>query len=304
MLRLPYRAPLCQDGLFGHLAATAVPGVEEWRAGAYRRTLRLPRGHGIVALRPRPEYINCRLTLTDLRDVSTAIARCRWLLDLDADPVAVDDLLHTDSVLAPLVDKVPGRRVPRTVDADEFAVRAVLGQQVPTTAARTRATRLVVAHGHPMSDPAGGLTHVFPDVATLATLDPATLAVPQARRTALFALIDALSRDEIDLSAGSDWRQVRAQLAELPGIGPWTVETIAMRALGDPNAFVSTDLGIRRAARDLGLPGTPSALAERAAAWRPWRAYAAQHLWATNDHAINRLPAGGKDCSCTEGTPP
>src|SRR6266511_5085445 len=134
-LRLPFRAPLCPDNLFGHLAATAVPGVEEWRDGAYRRTLRLPNGHGIATLRPMPDHVACRLTLTDLRDLSIAISRCRWLLDLDADPVAVDDVLRSDAVLRPLVAKDPGRRVPRTVDGPEFAIRAVLGQQVSTAAA-------------------------------------------------------------------------------------------------------------------------------------------------------------------------
>ncbi|HET9255098.1 MAG TPA: DNA-3-methyladenine glycosylase 2 family protein, partial [Pseudonocardiaceae bacterium] len=122
VLRLPFRAPLCPDNLFGHLVATAIPGVEEWHAGAYRHTLRLPHGYGVAALRPLPDHVECRLTLTDLRDLSTAIARCRWLLDLDADPAAVDELLRADPALAPLVDKGPGRRVPRTVDGAEFAV--------------------------------------------------------------------------------------------------------------------------------------------------------------------------------------
>ena len=138
-LRLPFRAPLEPSNLFGHLAATGVPGVEEWRDGAYRRTLRLPHGHGIAELRPLPDHVGCLLTLTDLRDLASAISRCRRLLDLDADPVAIGDLLATDHALAPLVRKAPGRRVPRTVDAAEFAVRAVLGQQISTAAARTHA---------------------------------------------------------------------------------------------------------------------------------------------------------------------
>ncbi|WP_425464788.1 AlkA N-terminal domain-containing protein [Nonomuraea terrae] len=291
-LRLPFRAPLCPGNLFGHLAATAVPGVEEWSDGAYRRTLRLPHGHGIATLRPEPDHIGCRLSLTDLRDLATAISRCRRLLDLDADPVAVDDLLRGDPVLAPLVDKDPGRRVPRTVDAAEFAVRAVLGQQVSTAAARTHAARLVTAHGEPIRDPAGGLTHLFPDPLALAGLDPAALALPQARRTTLTGLVAALAAGEIDLSVGGDWGRARGQLSALPGLGPWTVETVAMRALGDPDAFVATDLGIRVAARELGLPVTPAALTRRTEVWRPWRAYAVQYLWATGDHPINRLPTG------------
>jgi AraC family transcriptional regulator of adaptative response / DNA-3-methyladenine glycosylase II len=289
-LRLPFRAPLFPDNLFGHLAATAVPAVEEWRDGAYRRTLRLPHGPGVVALRPLPDHIGCTLSLTDLRDLSTAISRCRRLLDLDADPVAMGELLRADPALAPLVDKAPGRRVPRTVDADEFAVRAVLGQQVSTAAARTHAGRLAAAHGEPVDDPAGGLSRLFPDPAALAAIDPAGLALPRSRRETFAALAGALAAGRIDLGAGGDWQEARLRLAALPGIGPWTVDTIAMRGLGDPDAFTPTDLGVRLAARELGLPSTPGALTEHAAAWRPWRGYAVQYLWATSDHPINKLP--------------
>ncbi|WP_282701277.1 AlkA N-terminal domain-containing protein [Streptomyces sp. CC219B] len=289
-LRLPFRAPLNPDNLFGHLAATAVPGVEEWRDGAYRRTLRLPYGHGIVALAPRPDHIACRLTLSDLRDLPVAISRCRRMLDLDADPVAIDDRLHTDPLLAPLVDKAPGRRVPRTVDEAEFAVRAVLGQQVSTAAARTHAARLVTAHGEPVDDPEGGLTHLFPSPAALAAVDPESLAMPRTRRTTFTTLVSQLADGSIHLGVESDWQEARARLLALPGFGPWTVDVIAMRALGDPDAFLPTDLGIRRAAGELGLPSTPAALTARAAAWRPWRAYAVQYLWATDNHPINFLP--------------
>ena len=290
-LRLPFRQPLCPDNLFGHLAATAVPGVEEWRHGAYRRTLRLPHGSGIVAVRPHPDHIDCRLTLSDLRDLAVAISRCRRVLDLDADPVAVDEHLGSDPLLAPLVAKDPGRRVPRTVDPAELAVRAVLGQQVSTAAARTHAARLVVAHGEPIEDPDGSLTHLFPDAETLAGLDPETLALPRTRRRTLTTLVAALASGEIDLGPATDWAEARRLLLALPGFGPWTVETIAMRALGDPDAFLTGDLGVVGAARILGLPSTPAALEVASSAWRPWRAYAVQYLWATGDHAVNRLPA-------------
>ncbi|MFF4312566.1 AlkA N-terminal domain-containing protein [Streptomyces sp. 900105755] len=289
-LRLPFRAPLNPDNLFGHLAATAVPGVEEWRDGAYRRTLRLPYGHGIAALTPKPDHIACRLTLSDLRDLPVAISRCRRMLDLDADPVAVDDQLRTDPILAPLVDKAPGRRVPRTVDEAEFAVRAVLGQQVSTAAARTHAARLVAAHGTPVDDPEGGLTHLFPSPEALADVPPDSLAMPRTRRTTFTTLVGQLADGSLHLGVESDWAEARARLLALPGFGPWTVDVIAMRALGDPDAFLPTDLGIRRAAQELGLPGTPAALTARAAAWRPWRAYAVQYLWATDSHPINFLP--------------
>jgi AraC family transcriptional regulator, regulatory protein of adaptative response / DNA-3-methyladenine glycosylase II len=290
-VRLAYRTPLTPDNLYGHLVATAVPGVEEWRDGAYRRTLRLPHGPGVATLRPAPAgYVDCRLALTDLRDLSIAISRCRRTLDLDADPVAVDEALRADPVLRPLVAKGPGRRVPRTTDGPEFAIRAVLGQQVSTAAARTHASRLVQSYGEPVRDPGGGLTHLFPDPAVLAAMDPAELAFPRSRRTTLLRLAEALASGEVDLSAGSDWAESRARLAALPGIGPWTVEMVAMRALGDPDAFPATDLGVRYAARDLGLPDDAKALAGRSEPWRPWRAYAVQYLWATGDHAINRMP--------------
>ncbi|WP_105970196.1 AlkA N-terminal domain-containing protein [Streptomyces geranii] len=289
-LRLPFRAPLNPDNLFGHLATTAVPGVEEWRDGAYRRTLRLPYGHGIAALTPKPDHIACRLTLSDLRDLPVAISRCRRMLDLDADPVAVDEQLRTDPVLAPLVAKAPGRRVPRTVDEAEFAVRAVLGQQVSTAAARTHAARLVTAYGDPVDDPEGGLTHLFPTPQALAALDPESLAMPRTRRTTFTTLVAQLAEGTLHLGVESDWPEVRARLLALPGFGPWTADVIAMRALGDPDAFLPTDLGIRRAAQELGLPSTPAALTARASAWRPWRAYAVQYLWATDSHPINFLP--------------
>ncbi|MBH1938318.1 DNA-3-methyladenine glycosylase 2 family protein [Streptomyces sp. AV19] len=288
-LRLPFRAPFQPGNLFGHLAATAVPGVEEWRDGAYHRTLRLPHGHGTVSLAPRPGHIDCRLSLTDQRDLAGAISRCRRLLDLDADPEAVDALLRTDAHLAPLVDRAPGRRVPRTVDAGEFALRAVLGQQVSTAAARTLAARLVTAHGTPVTAP-GGLTHLFPTAEALAALDPGDLAMPAVRRGALLRLAEALASGELDLGTGCDWTRARAVLDGLPGTGPWTSGIIAMRALGDPDAFIPTDLGVRRAAARAGLPATPGALTRHAVAWRPWRAYAVQYLWAADDHPAARMP--------------
>jgi AraC family transcriptional regulator of adaptative response / DNA-3-methyladenine glycosylase II len=125
----------------------------------------------------------------------------------------------------------------------------------------------------------------------LAAADPASLALPRARRASVTALAGALAAGIIDLGVGTDWHEARRRLSALPGLGPWTVETIAMRALGDPDAFAPADLGVRAAAGRLGLPAAPAALTARAAAWRPWRAYAVQYLWATGEHAVNRLPA-------------
>jgi AraC family transcriptional regulator, regulatory protein of adaptative response / DNA-3-methyladenine glycosylase II len=288
LLRLPYRAPLCPDNLFGHLAATAVPGVEEVRDGAYRRTLSLAHGPGIVELTPANGHVAARMTLADLRDLTAAIARCRWLLDLDADPIAVDELLGADPQLRPVVRRAPGRRVPRCVDGSEMAVRAVLGQQVSTAAARTSAARLVAQFGQPVSDPHGGLTHLFP---TAQALRGAAVAMPASRQRCLAGLVDALAGERLALHPGCDRDEAMAVLERLPGIGPWTAHTIAMRALGDPDAFLAADLGVRRAAQTLGLPASPSALTARASPWRPWRAYAVQYLWSLSDHPINSWPA-------------
>ncbi|HET9877561.1 MAG TPA: AlkA N-terminal domain-containing protein [Mycobacterium sp.] len=289
-LRLPVRTPFAYEGVFGHLSATAVPGCEEVRDGAYRRTLQLPHGSGVVSLTPAPDHVRCLLVLDDFRDLATAIARCRRLLDLDADPEVVVEALTADPVLSPVVVKAPGQRIPRTVDEAELAVRVVLSQQVSTKAARTHLSRLVWAYGQPIVDPGGALTHTFPSVERLTEIDPARLAVPRARRRTLTALVAGLADGSIVLDAGSDWERARRQLLRLPGIGGWTAEVIAMRGLGDPDAFPVTDLGVRVAAEQLGLPTSPRTLTAHSARWRPWRSYATQHLWTTLDHAVNEWP--------------
>jgi AraC family transcriptional regulator of adaptative response / DNA-3-methyladenine glycosylase II len=286
-LRFPFRRPLCPDNLFGHLAATAVPGVEEVRGDTYRRSMRLAHGPGIVELTPAADHVACRVMLSDLRDLTTAIARCRWLLDLDADPVAIDDLLRSDPTLRPIVAGGEGRRVPRCVDGAELAVRAVLGQQVSTAAARTHAGRIVAQCGEPLVDADGGLTHLFPSPEALSEV---SLAMPGTRRRTLLALVDALRSERLSLDPGCDRAEALSVLSGLPGFGPWTTQVIAMRALGDPDAFPAADLGVRRAADALGLPGTPVALDARAERWRPWRAYAVQYLWSASAHPINHWP--------------
>jgi AraC family transcriptional regulator of adaptative response / DNA-3-methyladenine glycosylase II len=287
VLRLPFRRPLFPDNLFGYLAATAVPGVEEVLGATYRRTLRLAHGTGIVALTPTADHIVCRVDLADVTDLTSAIARCRRLLDLDADPEAIERSLSDDPLLAPLVAAAPGRRVPRTVDGEEFAVRAVLGQQVSMASARTAAGSLAGSHGEAVLDPLGGLTHLFPSTERLVDARP---QLPGGRMTTLAGLVDALATGRLDLGPGCDRDEARHILGGLPGIGPWTVEMVAMRALGDPDAFPVGDLGLRRAAEQQGLPGSRAALVADAERWRPWRAYATQYLWATSPHPINRWP--------------
>ena len=229
--------------------------------------------------------------LDDFRDLTTAIARCRRLLDLDADPETVIDVLGSDAVLAPVIAKAPGQRIPRTVDEAELAVRAVLGQQVSTKAARTHAGRLVTAYGQSVHDTNGALTHTFPSIEQLGDIDPAHLAVPESRRRTLTALITGLTDGSVVLNAGCDWDAARRQLLAIPGIGPWTAEVIAMRGLGDPDAFPATDLGLRLAAEQLGLPTDQRGLNARSRHWRPWRSYATQHLWTTLDHPVNHWPS-------------
>ena len=291
-LRLPLREPFNAEGVFAHLVATAVPGVEEYRpeTATYRRALRLPHGHGIVELVPRVDHVGCRLTLADLRDLTAAVNRCRRLLDLDADPVAVDAHLSLDPTLEPLVTKAPGRRVPRTVDPAELAMRAVLGQQVSTRSARTHAQRLVVACGEALATPDGGLTHCFPEAAAVADADPSVLAMPASRARTLRSLAAALADDSLVIDESSDRAELVHRLVALPGVGPWTASTIAMRAAGDPDAFLPGDLGVVSAARVLDLPVDPGGLRERAERWRPWRSYAVQYLWGLLDHPVSHLP--------------
>ncbi len=272
-VRLAAREPFDGAALLDFLAARAVPGVEEVAGGTYRRTLRLPGGPGVVALTPAPGHVRCALRLTDLADLPVAVERCRRLLDLDADPAAVADALSDDPVVGPLVAKRPGLRVPGHVDGAELAVRAVLGQQVSVAGARTLAGRLVAAYGAPLPAPDGGLTHLFPSPDTLAAADPADLPVPRARARALVALCRAIADGDVVLDRGADRTTTRDALLALPGIGPWTASYVAMRALGDPDAFLPTDLGVKHALAALGAD------ASAAESWRPWRSYALLHLW-------------------------
>jgi AraC family transcriptional regulator of adaptative response / DNA-3-methyladenine glycosylase II len=274
------------------LGARALPGVESLEGAWYRRTLRLPHGHAVAALAAPtargedalggPAYVDCDLALSDLRDLTAAVSRCRQLLDLDADPVAVWEALRGDPLVGPVVEHDPGRRVPGAADGFELAVRAVIGQQVSVAGARTVAGRLVEAAGEALPEPDGPLTHLFPTPAALAALadhDPGAFAMPQGRRRALVGLAEAVEQGEVVIDPGADPAELRRSLVRLPGVGPWTAEYVAMRALRDPDAFMPTDLGIRRAARAVGLPDDPAHLVAATESWRPWRSYAMVHLW-------------------------
>jgi AraC family transcriptional regulator of adaptative response / DNA-3-methyladenine glycosylase II len=202
------------------------------------------------------------------------------LLDADCDPVAVADAFAGDPVIGPLVRRTPGLRVPGHVDGNEIAIRAVLGQQISVARARTLAAGLVQAHGRRLGGDRTqqtGLTHLFPEPATIADLDPVDLPMPRARGRALIALCAALADGTIALDRGPDRDQVRDALLEIPGIGPWTADYVALRALGHPDVFLPTDVGIRHALTALGHH--PRDAVDLAEGWRPWRSYAQMHLW-------------------------
>lgn len=232
-------------GLVAFLAARAVPGIEEVVGGVYRRTLA---GGRVI----------------DLSDPAAQPI-------LGADPAAADAHLAADPVLGPLVARRPGLRVPGTVDGGELAIRAVLGQQISVAAARTVAGRLVAAAGEPLPEPVGTLTHCWPGPEAIAEVAP-SLPMPRARRQAVAALAEALAAG-LRLERGGEARE---QLLALPGIGPWTAEYVAMRALGDPDAWMPTDVGVRHGLARLGV-GVGAA-----DSWRPYRAHAVIHLWSAS----------------------
>jgi AraC family transcriptional regulator of adaptative response / DNA-3-methyladenine glycosylase II len=288
-LRLAAREPVGGRGAIDFLGDRAVAGVEEVTAdGAYRRSLRLPHAAGVVELAARADHVGAKLWLEDLRDLATAVQRCRRMLDLDSDPQAVLEALGPDPLVGPLVRADPGGRVPGHVDGAELAVRAVLGQQVSVAAASTYAARLVQAHGEPLRRAIGGVTHLFPAPAELASAQP---AMPRSRAGCLRALATALASGSISLDAGADREETERRLAELPGVGAWTVAYISMRALRWPDAFLPTDLGVRHALEQLGQSGERRAVVALAERWRPYRAYATMHLWAAHAARSQRRAA-------------
>ncbi|MBA2444188.1 MAG: helix-turn-helix domain-containing protein, partial [Nocardioidaceae bacterium] len=282
-ISLAVRTPFESRSLLSFLAQRLIGGVEEFEADTYSRTLRLPRGHGQVSLTPTQTpvgQVQCVLRLTDLRDLTSAVERCRRMLDLDADPVAIDEHLASDAMLRPLVQARPGLRVPGHVDGFEVAVRAIIGQQISVAGARTVATTLVAEHGDTIANPGSpGPTRLFPTAEVLAGVDPETLPMPRSRGRALVEMASAVADGQILLDRSADRADVRAGLMALPGIGPWTADYIALRALGDPDVFLATDLGVRQGMATLGCMGNDRHQAARAELWRPWRSYALMHIW-------------------------
>ena len=279
-LKLAARAPFDGAALLDFLGARAIAGVEEVVDGTYRRALALENGGGLVELTPEERGVRCVLRLDDLRDLTAAVARCRRLLDLDADPEAVAAQLESDPVIGELASRRPGMRVPGCVDGFELAVRAIVGQQVSVAAARTVLGALVADYGEPINEPSGTLTHRFPAADRLAEVDPAGLPFPRRRGEALRALARLVAVDGLRFDAGTDASAALAALLDIPGVGPWTASYVAMRALGDPDAFLPGDVGVRHALERLGHPAEGPEATALAEPWRPWRSYAVMHLWA------------------------
>jgi AraC family transcriptional regulator, regulatory protein of adaptative response / DNA-3-methyladenine glycosylase II len=272
-LRLPYREPIDLSAVLDFLGAHAVPALESYVDGVFTRVLHAPSGPALVSLSAGDGAVLCRVRLHHTRDLVAVVARVRRLLDLDADPVAVDALLGADPALAPSVRKRAGLRSPGSVDGFEMTMRTIVGQQISVRGARTVLGRIVAAHGRVAFD--GEPWRLFPTADEVAALDPESLPMPKARARSVLATAAAFAAGSIRLDPGVERVDVRAALLALPGIGPWSADYLLMRAAGDPDVLLTTDLGVRRSADDLGLDltgGGPE--------WAPWRSYATYHLWA------------------------
>lgn len=280
-LRLARRDPFDLGLLLGFLAPRAIAGVETVVDGVYRRSLRLPHGPALAEVADGGGVVACTLELADPRDLAPAVARIRRLFDLDADPVAVADVLGADPVLGRFVAAAPGRRAPGAVDGLELAVRAIAGQQVSVASATRITGRIVERLGEPLTRPVGAVTHAFPSPEALAEAPDDALPVPAARRGTIRAIAAAIGSGRLDLSIGADREEARARLLEIPGVGPWTAGYVALRALGDPDVLLTGDLGVVKAAAALGIPSDPRTLAAHGSRWAPWRSYATHHLWAS-----------------------
>jgi AraC family transcriptional regulator of adaptative response / DNA-3-methyladenine glycosylase II len=285
-IRLPYRPPFDWPALLGFLGPRAIPGVEAVEGDCYRRTIAIEGRHGVVEL--RPVAMACELEATIRFPEAAALGaiahRLARQFDLAADATAIGTALTIDPLLAPLMAARPGLRVPGTWEPFELAVRAILGQQISVRAATVLAGRVAACYGTALrledgAPPPAGLSLVFPAPAALTGADPGVLRVPGARAATIAGLAAALGQEPDLLAPGLPLDEIVARLCQLRGIGPWTAQYIAMRALRAPDAFPAGDLGLRKAAAL--AEGVPSLkeLAQRAEAWRPWRAYAAIHLW-------------------------
>jgi AraC family transcriptional regulator of adaptative response / DNA-3-methyladenine glycosylase II len=282
-LLLRYKPPYDWPAMLRFLEQRAIPGVERVAAGTYSRSISLDGVQGRISVRPAPgNALRANIHIARLATLPNIIARLRRQFDLAADPLSIAAHLGADPVLAPLLKQRPGLRVPGAWDGFELAIRAVLGQQITVAAAIRLAGRLVATYGEPLSEPDRSLTHVFPTPQALVTADLVSLGMPRSRAATLSSVAAAASANPHLFSAHCDLEEAICRLRTIPGIGEWTAQYIALRQLREPDAFPAADIGLMRALADAnGQRPSIQQLLARAEPWRPWRAYAAQHLWAS-----------------------
>ena len=292
-LLLRYQPPYDWSGIRDFLKLRAIAGVEHVADGVYSRAILLDGVEGTVSIQPEGGNTNAlraRIRIAKLSLLPSVIARLRRVFDLAADPLAIAAHLAKDPLLAPWVKKRPGLRVPGAWDGFELAIRAVLGQQITVAAAARLAGKLVAAYGKPMTLPEHGLTHFFPEPKVLAKADLTTLGMPKSRAATLSAVATAVLKNPALFTGNCDLDQAIQRLRAIPGVGEWTAQYIALRQLREPDAFPASDLGLLRALADeRGKRPSVSEVLERAESWRPWRAYAAQHLWMKPEVPVPRL---------------
>lgn len=287
-VRLAFRPPFDWAAVADYLRERAIPGVEEVTASAYRRTITHGSANGWIEVRPlRGENaLALRIALADPCASLGIVARVRRIFDLDADPLRILADLRRDVRMRRLIPPRRGIRVPGAWDAFELAVRAILGQQVSVRAATTLSGRLVRTFGSELPGGASGaLTSLFPKPAALAEAPLECIGLPSTRAGAIRALARAIETGGLSLDASAGLEEAVQRLTNLPGVGSWTAKYVAMRALGEPDAFPETDLGLRRALGDGNGPAPAAALLRAAEAWRPWRSYAAVALWTASHRA-------------------
>ena len=302
MLHISYRPPYDWEAMLAYLSARAIDGMEFVEHGIYRRIVSHEGEHGMVAVAHAPDRnaLMATIRVPCVRALQAIVTRVRHLFDVGADVDTITSHLAKDKTLAPLIASRPGLRTPGCWDGFELAVRAVLGQQITVEAARQLGSKLVLLCGDPVrhaADPR--LARTFPSARCLATVDLSAIGMPQSRRATLKALAQAAVANPRLFEPGPHWVRSKdsiAQLRAIRGIGEWTAQYIALRALREPDAFPATDIGILRGAARLdGVSLTAPQLIQRAEAWRPWRAYAAQYLW-TADSSTLQTPTGGLSC--------
>jgi AraC family transcriptional regulator, regulatory protein of adaptative response / DNA-3-methyladenine glycosylase II len=295
-IKLPYRPPYDWDFIISFLAPRAITGVEVVSARRYARTIELNGASGTIRVEPGDgAWLNATIRFPRLEALPTIIARIRRLFDLSADPLTIGSHLAEDPILAPLIAARPGMRVPGAWDGFELAVRAILGQQITVPAATRLLGKLVSACGSRFDEDrpeVEGLTHLFPRPVGLEPFDLSLLGMPRSRAAALSVLAAAVAADPLIFAPHRNLEDAIERLRSLSGVGEWTAQYIAMREIREPDAFPAADIGLLRAmANDQGRRPTPRQLLARAESWRPWRAYAALHLWAS------AMPPNSKACS-------